>query len=211
MTQRWNGAGLESVNGSVLSRREKDRLVGPHIKTTKGTHTHTHPRPPPRSDRPWYLWEILLSFLFLGGTNHTKEKSQEQNLHLVSHGPSSVKADCVPVAGEDGNRATFYGIVMLVWRVMNQWLFLLSPRLHRSHLPYPVWQGSPVTSVYYLYHEGCFKRSLRGSGHVTFRGSEISQCSLMFQGQEYLFTFVSWDKAGISCPRYISPTPLLFP
>ena len=41
MTQRWNGAGLESVNGSVLSRREKDRLVGPHIKTTKGTHAHT--------------------------------------------------------------------------------------------------------------------------------------------------------------------------
>ena len=152
MTQRRNGAGLESVNGAVLSRREEDRLVGPHIKTTKGTHTHTHthPRPPPRSDGPWYLWEILLSFLFLGGTNHTKEKSQEQNLHLISRGTLSVKADCVPVAGEDGNCATFYRIVLLVWRVTNQWLFLLSPRLHRSHLPYPVWQGSAVCVIFIM-------------------------------------------------------------
>ena len=42
------------------------------------------PRPPPRSDHPWYLWDTLLSFLFLGHTNQTKQKSQEHNLHLVS-------------------------------------------------------------------------------------------------------------------------------
>ena len=61
-------------------------LMEPHNKTTKGTHTHTHPptRPPPGSDHPWYLWETLLTFFFLGGTNQTKEKSQEQNLHPVS-------------------------------------------------------------------------------------------------------------------------------
>lgn len=57
-------------------------LVDPHNETTKGG--HTHPRPPPTSDRPWYLWDTLLSFLFLGGTSQTKEKSQEQNLHLAS-------------------------------------------------------------------------------------------------------------------------------
>ena len=52
--------------------------------------------------------------LFLGSTNHTKEKSQEQNLHLVSRGLSSVKAEGVPVVGEDEKCATFYSILMLV-------------------------------------------------------------------------------------------------
>ena len=134
------------------------RRIGSWVRIAKPqkgqTHISTHPRPPPRLDHPWYLWGILLNFFFLGGTNHTKEKSQEQNLHLVSRGPTSVKPECVPVVGEDGNCATFYRILMLVWHATNQWLFLLSPRLHRSHLQYPVWQGSAVISLCYFLSSG---------------------------------------------------------
>ena len=162
MMQRPNRTGIESANGVVLSWREVDWLMDPHEKTTKGshtdtdthidrqtdthTHTHTHiPRPPPRSDHPWYLWETLLSLLFLGGTNHTKEKSQEQNLHLVSLMVFLLEKLRVSQRLERMRvGATFYRIVTLVWHVMNPWLSLLRSRLQRHDLQYPAWQRSAV-------------------------------------------------------------------
>ena len=82
-------------NRSRNSKWSMVELAGdvPADGTTKqnhkiNTHTHTHTptlrRPPPRSERPWYLRDALLSFLFLGHTNQTKQKSQEHNVHLVS-------------------------------------------------------------------------------------------------------------------------------
>ena len=83
-------------NWSRNSKWNIAELAGdvPADGTTKWTHTHTHAhthtytptlqRPPPRSDHHWYLRDALLSFLFLGHTNQTKQKSQEHNLHLPS-------------------------------------------------------------------------------------------------------------------------------
>ena len=106
------------------------------------THTHTHPRPPPRADHPGCFCSVFRSVTFLGGINQTKEKSQEQNQHLVSL------------------------VVLLLQKVwVSQWLekmrigvtFIASLRvgvtrhepmivppeasLHRSHLQYPASQG----------------------------------------------------------------------
>ena len=134
MLQRPNGRGIEPGNGAELSWRQTVQLMDPHNKITKGTHTHTHTRPP-KSDHLWYLWETLLSFLFLGGTNQSKEKSQEQNLHLVSPVVFLLeqlrvfqRLECMGIG------SAFYRIALLAWCVMNQWLSFLTGRLHRSHL-----------------------------------------------------------------------------
>ena len=57
-------------------------------RTHTCTHTHTHTikqaRPSSRSAHSGYLWGVYLSWSFLGGTNHDQDKTQQQNLHLVS-------------------------------------------------------------------------------------------------------------------------------
>ena len=126
--ERWcrpNRTGIESANGVVLSWREMDWLMDPHEKTTKGRHTHTHTHTQTHThtktscqiSHPWYLWDTLLSFLFLGGTNQTKEKSQEHNLHLVALVVLLLLRLRVCQWLERVRiGATFYRIVMLAWR-----------------------------------------------------------------------------------------------
>ena len=132
MLQRPNERG----NGAELSWREMVQLMDPHNKITKGTHTQDLPDQtiPGSSER-------LLSFLFLGSTNQTKEKSQEENLHLGSLMDFLLSRLRVSQWLERVRIVTLF-IGSLCWcDVMNQRSSLLSPKLYRSHLQYPASQG----------------------------------------------------------------------
>ena len=198
------------MNRAVLRWRETS-CSGIHIAKPQKGDTHTPPGPPPRSHHPWYLWGTWLSFLFLGGTNQTKEKSQEQNLHLVSRGLSSVKAEGVPVVGEDEKCATFYSILMLVWRVMSQGLSLLRKNVIQKSPSISCFAGMNFYDTLSFNDEDCFRRCLSESGHLTFRVSNKSQSTSNISGQEDLFSFLSWGpKWDKLCRTHIPHSRIIF-
>ena len=209
--QRPSGTGLEPVNGAMISWRDANFWWSHITKPQKG-HTHTHPptRPPPGSDHPWYLWETLLTFFFLGGTNQTKEKSQEQNLHLVSPWSFFCRGWRCP-RGWKGWELVPPLIGSLFWLdVMNQWLFLLRPRLHRSHLQYPALHGwTFMTFCIWI------MQIALGEGWVNLDICPLERVRNhntlpIFQVRKIYFPLHLEIQNGINCPGHTSPAPVLF-
>ena len=181
------------------------QIMDPHNKTTKWIYTHTHTRPSLVPLRHFAQLPAL-------GLNkpHQEEESGRESSSCVYRGLSSVEAEGVPVVGENGNCVTFYRIAMLLWRIMNQWLFLLRPRLQRNHLQYPAWQGWTFMTFCHFNHEDCFRRRLSESEHLTFRMSEKLQYTRIFQVRNIYFPLHLQIQSGINCPRDISLTLYCF-
>ena len=98
-------AGIEPVNAAILNCTEMARLSDPHDWTSKGTLTRIHAKTSSQAQTmfkyPWYLRGIY--HIALTGSKQTKDKSEQQTLHLVdSPDPSSVEAEGVPEVGVDG-------------------------------------------------------------------------------------------------------------
>ena len=81
----WSGVPLPSPN-LVIHIHKYISVTCTHSRAHTHAHTHTikQARPSSRSAHSGYLWGVYLSWSFLGGTNQDKDKTQEQNLHLVS-------------------------------------------------------------------------------------------------------------------------------
>ena len=95
---------IEPVNGAILNSREKARLSDAHDQTSKGTVTWIHIKASSQVwttiQMPQYLWVVCLSFSFTGH-KQTKDKTEQQNLHLAdSQDPYSLEAEGVPAVGE---------------------------------------------------------------------------------------------------------------
>ena len=182
------------------------------IHITKPQHEHTHTHKTCSQIRPSLIPLRHFAQLPVLGLNkpHQEEESGRESSSCVSRGLSSVKAEGIPVVGENENCVTFYRLAMLVWRVMNQWLFLLRPRLQRSHLQYPAWQGWTFMTFCYFNHEDCFRRRLSESGHLTFRVSEKLQYTCIFQVRNIYFPLHLQIQSGINCPWDISLTLYCF-
>ena len=170
--QRWSGTGLEPVNGTMISWRDT-RCWWIHItKPQMGAHTpkaSSHIRPSLVPLRHF----AQLPLLGQDKPDQGEESGTEPS-SCVSCGLSSVEAEGVPGVGEGVNCATFYRIVMLAWRVMNQWLFLPKTLVLEISLQYPAWQGWAFIAFGHFYHEYCFRRCLSDSGRLTFKVSEKS-------------------------------------
>ena len=168
-------------------------LMGARNKTAKWTYTHTHMAS--SQIRPSLVpLRHFAQLPLLGQSKPDRgEESGTEPSSCVSRGLSSVEAGGDPVDGEDENSATFYRIAMLLWCIMNQWLILLGPRLHRSHLQHPALQGGTFVTFCHCKHKDCFRRCFSESGRLTFRLSEKSQSTSNISGQERLFSFLSWD------------------
>ena len=210
MIQRTKRAGIEPINGAVLSWREMAQLMDPHNETTKGTHTHTQDLLPDQI-RP-SLVPLLKDFteLPLLGCHkpHQIVNSEIEPSFWCSHSLSLVKAEVVK---ERLWLATFYTIIMLVWCVVNQWLSLLRPKLHRSHFCIML-SRDPLSCHFIIFIMMIVLEEARGNLDIwPLEWMRNHKTHVIFQGQEYLFSFVSWNQAGIRCPRYISTTPVLFP
>ena len=95
-----------SSEWSNFSVAERWLDLAVHMTKPRKPHSHQYMlRPPPKPGPPFkcpcYLWGISLSFT-LTGNKQTKDKAEQQNLHLVdSRDPYSVEAEGVPVVGED--------------------------------------------------------------------------------------------------------------
>ena len=192
MRQTPNSRGLEPLTGTKSSWRDTTCLWI-NITKPENVHTHTHPRPPPRAELPWYLWETLLSFLFLGGTNQTKEKSEEENLRLVSPVVPLLSRLRVSQRLERvGIGATFNRIVMSAWCHESM---VVPPKTkvtqESSSISCFTWMN--FHDILYLNHADCFRRRLNESWQLTFRVTEKSQYTSRISSQEDLFSFASWD------------------
>lgn len=195
------GAVLKGCSGMA-------RLSNPHDQTSKVTLTHTPRNLLQSLDHPWYLWENLLSW-----KKQAEDKTEQQDLHLVdSRGPSYAESCGCSNRWKDVKLLHFYSLYLLAWNLMNQWLFLSWTQLHRKSSQYSGWQRQVSLAFCYFNNEICFKRNLHrlwvfdpAPDSRNIRASDISK-----KGQ-YLFFSVSWDSNGMSSPRYIFPTLILFP
>ena len=168
------------------------------------THTHIHPNTPKTSSqvRPSLVPPRRFAQLPLLGPHKPDqaEESGTQPSSSVSRGRSPVKDAGVPVVGEDGNCATFYSILMLLWTVMDQWLLLLRPGLQRSDLQYPAWQGWAFMAFGRSNREDCFRRCLSESGFWALEWVKNHHKKVILQLRNIYLSFLCWDQNGISCP-----------
>ena len=207
--QRLSGTGLEPVNGAMISWRDASFWWSHITKPQKGhTHTHTHPYKTSSRIRPSLVLLRDFAHLPLLGRNKSDqgEESGTEPSSCVSCGPSSVEAEGVPVVGEDANSDTFYRIVMLAWHVMNQWLFLLKTLV--VEVIFDILLGRAELSWYFVI---LITRIVLGDAQVTLDPWPVEwvrnhNTHPIFQGQEDLFSFISWGQTGICCPGHTFPT-----
>ena len=84
-------------------------------------------------------------------------------------------------------------------------------RCNRRHLQDPGWQRYTLLAFCHFDNEICFKRSIRGCGHLTCKVSEKLQYIQYCKGTIIYFPVYHEIQNEMSCPRYISLTSASFP
>ena len=204
MTETPNRKGREQGNEAILSWRDMAPLMDLNNKTTKGA-------PTPKNSSQIRLSLVPLRHfaqLPLLGQNKPDqgEESGTEPSSCLSRGLSSVEVEGVWVVSEDGNCDGFYRIAMLMWRIMNQWLFLLSPSLHRSHLQNPASQGWTCMAFCLL-----IMRMVLGEGWVNLDTWPLEwvrnhNTLHIFQVRKIYLPLHLEIQNGINCPGHTSPT-----
>ena len=183
-------------------------------KITKGTHTHTHTHSKTSSQiRPSLVPLRDLAELPLLGRHkpHQVVNSGTEPSFGCSHSLSLVKAEVVPVAGEVVTCHFLYDHCV---GVMHREPMVVPPKTKVTQKSSSV---SCLAGIIFRVILSFFIMMIvleEAWGNLDIWPLEWMRnhkTSVIFQGQEYLFSFVSRDQTGIRCPRYISPTPVLFP
>lgn len=153
--QTPNSRGLEPLTGTKLSWRDTTCLW---INITKPENVHTHtPKTSSRAELPWYLWKLCsASFSWVA---QTRPRRSEEGNRRVSCGPllSELRVSQRGWKGWELVPPVTGSLCRL--DVMNQWLFLLRPRLQESSsISCFAWMN--FHDILYLNHADCFREKV---------------------------------------------------
>lgn len=155
---------------------------------------------------PWYLSGVYPQSITLTGNKQTKDKdcTAEPSSWWLSWPFFCRSWEVSQWLERMQNCCHFYSLHLLAWHIMSQWLFLSWPQVQQK-APSGSWLAEIHSAgICHFDNHICFKRSIRGCGHLTYIKSEIAVHPIL-QGDNYLFSCLSWDpKWHESCPRYIS-------
>ena len=212
-------ASIEPVNGTILNHREMARLSDPHDWTSKGTRTRGHahgytPRLPPkhrpRSNAPG-TWEASIWASAWLATSRPRTRLHSRAFILLTLWSFCRSWGCP--SGWRGCKTAATFIACICWRDTS-WANGSSSydhRCNRKHLQDPGWQRYTLLAFCHFDNEICFKRSIRGCGHLTCKVSEKLQYIQYCKGTIIYFPVYHEIQNEMSCPRYISLTSALFP
>ena len=212
-------AGIEwiaPVNGAILSCRDMARLSNPHDQTLKGTLTWIHSK---TSSQAWTTVQMPLVPVRHLPELHLDWQQSDQGQDWTAE-PSSCwfswpffcRSWGCP-SGWSGWKIAATFIACICWRDTT-WTNCCSSYDHsynRRHLQYPGLHRLDYLAFCHFDNEICFRRSICGCGHLTFKVNEKLQYIQYCKVAIIYFPVHHEMQNEMSCPRYISLTPSLFP
>ena len=197
MIQTSQRAGIEwiaPVNGAILSCRDMARLSNPHDQTLKGTLTWIHSK---TSSQAWTTVQMPLVPVRHLPELHLDCQKADQGQDWTAKPPSCWLSR--PLfhrswrcpSGWRGCKIAATFIACMCWRDTT-WTNGCSSYDHSyngRHLQYPGWQRYTFPAFCHFDNEICFKRSICGCGHLTFKVRNCSTSSIA-RGQLFIFLFI---------------------